>query len=80
MTIRKVGISLNANLLTMILYAAAICLRSGSLAQLFEKKLLFLLSFCIFNLEKDFLIYDRDKTTLESLKHVYSDFLDRYCC
>ena len=42
--------------------------QSYSLVKLFEKNLLFLLPFYIFNLEKDFPAYDRDKTALESLK------------
>ena len=51
--------------------------KSYSLEQLFDKNLLFLLPFYIFNLEKDFPKYDRDKAALEKLKRVYSDFMDR---
>ena len=51
--------------------------QSYSLAQLFEKNLLFLLPFYIFNLEKDFPTYDRDNLALESLKRIYSNLMDR---
>ena len=51
--------------------------RSYSLEQLFEKNLLFLLPFYIFNLEKDFPKYDSNEEALESLKKVYTDFMDR---
>ncbi len=51
--------------------------QSYSLEQIFEKNLLFLLPFYIFNLEKNFPQYEASKEALESLKKVYVDFMDR---
>ena len=49
--------------------------QSYSLQQIFDKNLLFLLPFYIFNLEKNFPQYEASKEALESLKNVYSDFM-----
>ena len=43
----------------------------------FDKNLLFLLPFYIFNLEKDFPLYEASEEALENLKKVYVDFMDR---
>ena len=51
--------------------------QSYSLEQIFDKNLLFLLPFYIFNLEKDFPRYEASEKALESLKNVYVDFMDR---
>ena len=51
--------------------------QSYSLEQIFDKNLLFLLPFYIFNLEKDFPQYEASEEALESLKNVYVDFMDR---
>ena len=51
--------------------------QSYSLEQIFNKNLLFLLPFYIFNLEKNFPQYERNETALQSLKNVYSDFMLR---
>ena len=51
--------------------------QSYSLQQIFDKKLLFLLPFYIFNLEKDFPQFEASEEALESLKKVYIDFMDR---
>ena len=51
--------------------------QSYSLEQIFEKNLLFLLPFYIFNLEKNFPQYEASEEALESLKRVYVDFMDR---
>ena len=51
--------------------------QSYSLEQIFEKNLLFLLPFYIFNLEKDFPQFEASEEALESLKKVYVDFMDR---
>ena len=51
--------------------------QSYSLEQIFDKKLLFLLPFYIFNLEKNFPQYEASEEALESLKRVYVDFMDR---
>ncbi|MBQ9404257.1 MAG: hypothetical protein IJU15_04665 [Synergistaceae bacterium] len=51
--------------------------KSYSLVQLFEKNLLFLLPFYIFNLEKDFPTYDSNEDALQKLKNIYADFMKR---
>ena len=51
--------------------------QSYSLEQIFDKNLLFLLPFYIFNLEKNFPKYEASEKALESLKKVYVDFMDR---
>lgn len=51
--------------------------KSYSLKQLFEKNLLFLLPFYIFNLENDFPEYDSNKKSLQKLIKIYSDFMDK---
>ena len=51
--------------------------QSYSLEQIFDKNLLFLLPFYIFNLEKDFPQCEASEEALESLKKVYVDFMDR---
>ena len=51
--------------------------QSYSLQQIFDKKLLFLLPFYIFNLEKNFPLYEASEEALENLKKVYVDFMDR---
>ena len=51
--------------------------QSYSLQQIFDKKLLFLLPFYIFNLEKNFPLYEASEEALENLKKVYIDFMDR---
>ena len=51
--------------------------QSYSLEQIFDKNLLFLLPFYIFNLEKNFPQYEASEEALESLKRVYVDFMDR---
>ncbi len=51
--------------------------QSYSLEQIFDKNLLFLLPFYIFNLEKNFPQYERNEAALQSLKNVYSDFMLR---
>ena len=51
--------------------------QSYSLQQIFDKNLLFLLPFYIFNLEKNFPLYEASEEALENLKKVYVDFMDR---
>ena len=51
--------------------------QSYSLQQIFDKNLLFLLPFYIFNLEKNFPQYERNEAALQNLKNVYSDFMLR---
>ena len=51
--------------------------QSYSLQQIFDKILLFLLPFYIFNLEKNFPLYEASEEALENLKKVYVDFMDR---
>ena len=51
--------------------------QSYSLEQIFDKNLLFLLPFYIFNLEKNFPQYEASEEALKSLKKVYVDFMDR---
>ena len=51
--------------------------QSYSLQQIFDKNLLFLLPFYIFNLEKNFPLYEASEEALENLKKVYIDFMDR---
>ena len=51
--------------------------QSYSLEQIFDKNLLFLLPFYIFNLEKDFPKYEASEEALEGLQKVYVDFMDR---
>ena len=46
--------------------------QSYSLQQIFDKNLLFLLPFYIFNLEKNFPQYEHNEATLQSLKNIYS--------
>ena len=46
--------------------------QSYSLQQIFDKNLLFLLPFYIFNLEKNFPQYEYNEATLQSLKNIYS--------
>ena len=48
-----------------------------SLEQIFEKNLLFLLPFYIFNLERNFPQYEHNEAALQSLKNIYSDFMLR---
>ena len=52
-------------------------IQSYSLQQIFDKNLLFLLPFYIFNLEKNFPLYEASEEALENLKKVYVDFMDR---
>ena len=49
-------------------------IKTYSLKEIFRKELYFLLSFYIFNKEKDFLVYDKD---LSQLKKEYCDFVAR---
>ena len=51
-------------------------IQTYSLEQIFDKKLLFLLPFYIFNLEKNFPQYEASEEALECLKKVYVDFMD----
>ena len=51
--------------------------QSYSLQQIFDKNLLFLLPFYIFNLEKNFPQYEASEEALENLKKVYIDFMNR---
>ena len=51
--------------------------QSYSLEQIFEKNLLFLLPFYIFNLEKNFSQYENDPEELEKLKREYAEFMAR---
>ena len=51
--------------------------QSYSLQQIFDKNLLFLLPFYIFNLEKIFLSIEHNEAALQSLKNIYSDFMLR---
>ena len=51
--------------------------KSYSLEQIFEKNLLFLLPFYVFNLEKDFPTYDCNEAALKKLKDIYADFMNR---
>ena len=51
--------------------------QSYSLQQIFDKNLLFLLPFYIFNLEKDFPQFETSDEALEKLKKVYIDFMNR---
>ena len=51
--------------------------QSYSLEQIFDKKLLFLLPFYIFNLEKNFPQFEASEEALESLKKIYIDFMGR---
>lgn len=49
--------------------------KTYSLSGLFEKELYFLLPFYIFNMEKDFPLYEKDSTKLENLKKEYNKFV-----
>ncbi len=51
--------------------------QSYSLQQIFDKNLLFLLPFYIFNLEKDFPQIEASDEALEKLKKVYIGFMNR---
>jgi len=49
--------------------------KTYSLSDIFEKELYFLLPFYIFNVEKDFPLYDTDEAKLETLKTEYNKFI-----
>ena len=49
--------------------------KTYSLSEIFEKELYFLLPFYIFNMEKDFPLYDTDSVKLENLKKEYNKFV-----
>ena len=49
--------------------------KTYSLSDIFKKELYFLLPFYIFNMEKDFPLYDTDSAKLENLKKEYNKFV-----
>jgi len=49
--------------------------KTYSLSDIFEKELYFLLPFYIFNMEKDFPMYEKDSVKLENLKKEYNKFV-----
>ena len=52
-------------------------MKNYSLPEIFEKELYFLLPFYIFNKEKDFSSYEKDKSKLNNLKEEYNNFIER---